>query len=110
MNLNQVILEGTVHADGTLELDERLPLPAGRVRVTVQTFDVPQVPNQARFWDMMERIWADQKARGHVPRTREEIDAEINRLRDEAEQEVQAVERLHEECQRARQQPGEASP
>ena len=91
MTRNQVVLEGTVHADGTLELDERLPLPAGRVRVTVQPFDVPESPDQARFWAMMERIWADQKARGHVPRTREEIDAEINQLRDEAEEEVQAV-------------------
>jgi hypothetical protein len=110
MSRNQVVLEGTVHADGTLELDEKLPLPAGRVRVTVQTCDVPAPPNQARFWALMERIWADQKARGHVPRTREEIDAEVNQLRDEVEEEARAVERLHEECQRARRQPGEASP
>jgi hypothetical protein len=110
MSCKQIILEGTVHSDGTLELDERLPLPAGRVRVTVQTDDVPEPPNQVRFWDMMERIWADQKARGHVPRTREEIDAEISQLREEADEEVRAVERLHEECRRARPDAGEASP
>jgi hypothetical protein len=52
---------------------------------------------------MMQRIWADQKARGHVPRTKEEIDAEIIQLRAEAEEELQAAERLHEDCQAARE-------
>jgi hypothetical protein len=31
-----------------------------------------------------------------APRSREEIDAEMNKLRDEADEEMQAVERLHE--------------
>jgi hypothetical protein len=59
-------------------------------------------PPRKDIMAVLEQIWADQKARGHVPRTREEIDAEIQQLRDEAEEEMQAVERLHEECQRAR--------
>ena len=50
----------------------------------------------------MQKVWAAQDARGYVPRTREEVDAEINALRDEAEEEMQAIERLHEETQCSR--------
>jgi hypothetical protein len=84
MNQEPLELQGTVQADGSLVLDEKLNLPAGRVRVTVQTGNVPEKVDPGRFLAMMERIWADQKARGHIPRTREEIDAEINQMRDEA--------------------------
>jgi hypothetical protein len=100
-------VHGTVQADGSLVLDEKLDLPAGRVRVTVQTCTEPKNPDPAKFLAMMESIWADQKVRGHVPRSKEEIDAEINQLRNEAEEEMQAVEELHEECQRARHQSPE---
>ena len=108
MNRETLEVQGTVQPDGSLVLDEKLNLPAGRVRVTVQPRSEPL--NPVRFLAMMERIWADQKARGHVPRSREEIDAEISELRDEAEEEMQAAERLHDECQRARQQSREQAP
>jgi ABC-type phosphate transport system ATPase subunit len=91
-------VQGTVELDGKLVLDEKLNLPAGRVRVTVQPLEKP---NPARLLALMEQIWADQKARAHVPRTKEEIDADINQLRNEADLELQAAERLHEDCQRA---------
>jgi hypothetical protein len=100
MSQEAIEVQGMVQADGTLVLDRRLELPPGRVRVTVQP--VAAAPDPVRFQAMMERIWADQKARGHVPRTKEEIDAEIKQLREEAEEELQAAERLHEECQQAR--------
>jgi len=98
---------GSVQADGNLVLDEKVNLPAGRVRVTVQTCAKPQSTDPARFLAMMETIWAGQKARGHVPRSKEEIDAEVNQLRDEAEEEMQAVEGVHEECRGARDQSRE---
>lgn len=97
----QLSMQGTVREDGTLELDDRVPMPAGRVLVTVQP--VVQPPADDPFWQRMEQIWAGQRARGHVPRTKEQIDRELEDLRDDAEAEMQAVERLHEECQRARQ-------
>ncbi len=62
-----------------------------------------ELPKDDPFWQMMEGIWAAQKARGHVPRAKEEIDAEIRTMRDEAEEEMQEVERLQEECRLARQ-------
>lgn len=103
MSQETIEVQGNVQADGTLVLDRRLELPAGPVRVTLQPVPVSEGSNLVRFQAMMEQIWAGQKARGHVPRTKEEIDAEIQELREEAEEELQAAERLHEECQRARQ-------
>ena len=37
--------------------------------------------NNAGLRQMMERIWADQKARGHVPPTKEEVDQRIKDAR-----------------------------
>ncbi len=98
----QVTVQGTLSTDGTLELDDKVLLPAGRVLVTVQP--VVSAPPNDPFWQAMERIWADQKARGHVPRTKEEIDAELRQLGDDAEAEMQATERFQEECRRAREE------
>jgi hypothetical protein len=97
----QVTLQGTVRADGSLELDDRVAMPEGRVLVTVRP--VVQPASDDPFWQRMEQIWAGQRARGHVPRTKEQIDADLQELRDDAEVEMQATERLHEGCRRARQ-------
>ena len=101
MSDQTIEVQGTVQPNGTLVLDQRLDLPAGRVRVTLQPLAASEPPSLARFQAMMQQIWAGQKDRGHVPRTKEEIDADIRELRDEAEEELQAAERLHEECQGA---------
>jgi hypothetical protein len=102
MNAATLIVEGIVKPDGTLEVPQKLDLPAGRVQFTVRSMAEPTQPD--RFWKMMESLWADLRTGGRTPRTREEIDAEIGALRNEAEDEMQAVERLQEECRRAREQ------
>lgn len=91
----QITLQGTVKADGSLELDGRVAMPEGRVLVTVQPVE-PPAPNDP-FWQRMEQIWAGQRARGHRPRTREQIDADLRELRDDAEAEMRATERLHDD-------------
>jgi hypothetical protein len=53
------------------------------------------------FWATMDEIWAGQKARGHLLRSKAEIDASIASLRDDAEEEMLAVERIHAECRQA---------
>jgi len=95
----QLTLQGTVKSDGTLELDDKVPMPSGRVLVTVQP--VVQPPPNDPFWQRLEQIWSGQRARGHVPRTKEEIDAELQELRNDAEAEMQATERLNEGCRAA---------
>ena len=98
MTLSPIIVEATLTSEGTLELQEKLKLPAGRVQLIVQP--LPELPADDPFWQLMQRIWAGQKARGHVPRTREEIDAELEQMDNEAEEEMQETERLEAECRR----------
>ena len=97
----QITIQGTVKADGSLDLDDPVAMPEGRVLVTVRPIVQPD-PNDP-FWQRMEQIWAGQRARGHVPRTKEQIDAELRELRDDAEVEMQATEQLYDESRRARQ-------
>ncbi len=102
MTATAVEVQGTLRPDGTLILDKIPDLPPGRVRVSVQPLlDLTQTD----VWQVLEKIWTEQRARGHVPRSREEIDADIAAMRQEDEERMQEIERLHEECQRVQKQP-----
>ncbi len=101
MTIPIVEVQGTLQADGTLVLDEKPNLPPGRVRVTVQSvLDITQTD----IWQVLERIHAEQRARGFVPRSKEEIDADIASMRQEDEERQLAIERLQEACWKAREQ------
>ena len=96
-----VEIQGTLQSDGTLILDEKPVLPPGRVCVRVQ----PLLDyTQTDIWQLLERIHAEQRARGFTPRSKEEIDAEIAASRQEDEERMLEIERIHEECARSRQQ------
>jgi hypothetical protein len=74
MKVTSVTVPGVVKPDGTLELEGKLSLPAGKVQVTVQP--LPELPRDDPFWQMLEEIWANQKARGHTPRSEEDVESE----------------------------------
>ena len=95
MTPTHIVIEGTVNPDGSLDLDNKLALPPGRVQLIVQP--LPELPKDDPFWQRMQNIWDGQKGRGQVPRTKEEIDADIKSLRDESEEEIQEIERIEEE-------------
>jgi hypothetical protein len=101
MTGNAIEIQGALREDGTLVLDNKPNLPPRRVKVTVEP--LPDL-TQTDVWQVLERIWAGQRARGHVPRTREQIDAELEAARQEDEERMQALERIHQECSQARQQ------
>jgi hypothetical protein len=103
MNPNTIEIQGTLEADGRLVLDEKPAFPPGRVRVTLQAVSRPAEAD-TDVLAVLHRIRAAQQTRGHVPRTREEIDAKIAALRGEDEERTQAIQRLHEECQHTRRQ------
>jgi hypothetical protein len=77
---NAYIVTGTLTDAQTVRLDEPLPLPAGKVRVVVEAA-APAVPAQS-LRDYLAELRNRQAARGHVPRTREEIDAELRAERE----------------------------
>jgi len=99
MTTNAIKVQGTLREDGTLVLDEKPNLSPGRVKVTVES--VPDL-TQTDVWQILDRIWAGQRARGHVPRTMEEIDAYLATMRDDDER-CQSIEQIQEECQRHRE-------
>lgn len=98
MRLTETVIEGTLQPDGTLVLDEKPDMPAGRVQVIVQS--LPELPEGDPFWDMMKSIWAGQKSRGHVPRGFEEIEEDRRETKDAWEERQRAIERLQEESRR----------
>src|SRR5436305_8074294 len=104
MSLSEVVVEGTLKPDGTLELDQKPNRAPGRVQVIMQA--LPQLPDGDPFWDMMKSIWVGQKARGHVPRSVEEVEAERRETREGWARRQEAIARLQEESRRLRgQQP-----
>lgn len=81
MNVTQVV-EGTLKPDGSLEVTDKFDLPPGRVRVTVEVLNETS-PAGEDWFEYLQRARAEREAAGAVFRTREEIDAEINAMRDE---------------------------
>ena len=75
------IVTGTLTDRNTVTLDEALPLTPMKVRLSVEPLPVDP-PAKRSHDEVIAEIWARQKARGHQPRTREEIDADLQAERD----------------------------
>ena len=73
---------GTVRSDGTLDLDHKVPVPPGRVRVRVEPVESPAPPAQGLV-QFVQSLRQEMAAAGHQFRTNEEIDAEIDEMRGE---------------------------
>jgi hypothetical protein len=73
------IVTGSLVDERTVTLDEALPLSGGKVRVVVEMITPPEPADHARF---MAELRERQRQRGHVPRTREEVDATLRAERE----------------------------
>jgi len=96
MSSNQVVVQGVLKADGTLELSQPVPIRPGKVQVTLEPI-ADAVSAADPFWAAMDVIWGGQQARGHRCPSDAEIDSQLQALRDEAEEEMREIERLHQE-------------
>jgi len=76
MSQTQVILQGTLTADGTLLLDAKPNLPPGRVQVVVQT---------ENWWSYLQRCRAELEAAGASFRSGPEIEGDVEQIRGESE-------------------------
>ena len=103
MSLTETVIEGTVQPDGTLILDEPTKLPAGRVTVVVRQKTEIELPSDDPFWQRMKAMWDAQDARGHVPRSVAEVEADRRQVREESEERQSRIEALQEECWQARE-------
>ena len=59
---------------------------------------LPYDPETDPFMIAIRAIREAQRARGHVPRTREEIDAELKEMDEQDEEHSRRIEKIHEEA------------
>lgn len=104
MSLSEVVIEGTLKADGTLELDEKPNLAPGRVTVVLRQAAQVALPKDDPFWQRMQAIWAIPSSAGHPADGGANTLEEVRRMREESAQRQEAIERLQEESLRLREQ------
>jgi hypothetical protein len=75
-----VVVTGTLTDSHTIRLDRGIAAPMGPVRVTIETIETP-VKRQS-LWEFLDELRKNQAARGHVPRSKEEIDKALREDRD----------------------------
>jgi hypothetical protein len=93
-----IVLHGRIRPDGTVQIDERVNLPPGPIQVTVEASRGTSAGEDTQ--SVLKQIRARRLARGAAARSKEEIDAEINAMRDEDEQrmrEIEAIGRLSQD-------------
>ena len=93
-------VHGTLEPDGTIRLDSDPGLPAGRVTVIVSVVEATGEEDGRRetLPELLDRVVA-MAAERTERRTVEEIDADIRRLRDEAEESVLEVMAIQDACE-----------
>ena len=74
MSLSEVVIQGTLKSDGTLELDRKPNLMPGRVQVTVKPLVLSS--NGRGLVEVMDEIRQSQQARGYQGRTVQEMQAD----------------------------------
>lgn len=72
-------VNGEMTDSSHVTLDQPIPVSQGRVRVIVEPVGGESKSGLKEF---MEQMWEAQRRRGHVPRTKEQIDAELNAERN----------------------------
>jgi len=91
MNTEQVVVRGRIRADGSLEVDEKVNLPPGPVSVTVEA----ALPARRKpTLQVLHEIWAERESLGLTGRSKQEIDAEINAMREEDAARIREIEEL----------------
>jgi hypothetical protein len=76
---DQYVVTGTLSNGRVVELDEAVPLADAKVRVSIELIAAREI---RPVLEVLAEIRAEQKARGHVPRTREEVDRELREERE----------------------------
>lgn len=79
---NAYVVTGTLTDARTVRLDEPLPIAGGKVRVVVEAAAAPGCEAKQSLQDYLADLRRRQAARGHVPRSTEEIQAQMREERD----------------------------
>jgi hypothetical protein len=95
-----VTIRGILHPDGSLELEGQVDLPPGQVQITLTPW--PSLPPNDPLETLLQRIWAGQQARGHVPRSVSEVESERHQTADDWDQRMAEIARIQTEAARLR--------
>ena len=90
MSLGELVIEGTLKPDGTLDLDQKPSLSPGRVKVVLQPAQAGTPPKRG-LADVIDEIRQGQQARGFQGRSAQEIEAGLREGEDAYEQRMQAL-------------------
>ncbi|HVC98540.1 MAG TPA: hypothetical protein VND64_33040 [Pirellulales bacterium] len=93
MSLDDVVIEGNLKPDGTLELDQKPGLTPGRVQVTVKPLILPTVVYRGLV-EVMDEIRQAQRARGYQGRTLREMQVDEMTRQEENEEYERRSEQL----------------
>src|SRR5215472_13687730 len=88
---------GTIRVDGTLELDEKLNLPPGRVKVRVEATPEAVAKPAEGLVEFVDRMRREMEAAGSHFMNDEEVSAWIEELRSEDDRIEEAYRQAEEE-------------
>lgn len=99
MSLIETVIEGTLKPDGTLELDAKPNLPAGRVKVVLRQETKVARPAETPFWRRMQEIWAIPVSGGEPADGGESTLKDVHLMRTEWDEHQTELERIQNPCQ-----------
>jgi hypothetical protein len=82
MDIQEIVVAGTIKPDGTLELDQKPNLAPGRVTVVLRQETAAAPPVEEGWWPYMQRIRAEREAAGYPFMNEEEMKAHLEWLRE----------------------------
>jgi len=91
MSLNEVVVQGTLKPDGTVELDQKPDLPPGRITVVLRQEQA--LPAQEGWWPYLQRVRSAREATGYHFMNEAEMETHLQWLRDDEDR----IERTHRE-------------
>jgi hypothetical protein len=89
---------GTVRPDGTLELDKRLNVSPGRVKVRVESIEQPTEPSESLV-EFVHRLRQEMEAAGSHFMNDDEVTAWVEELRSEDDRVEEAYRQVEDKRQ-----------
>ena len=93
----EIVVEGTLKPDGTLELDQKPDLSPGRVQVVLRPVLLASPPQEG-WWPYMQRIRSEREAADYHFLNEAEMEAHIQWLRDDEDR----IDRIYREIDEQR--------
>jgi hypothetical protein len=98
MSTIQVVVQGTLKPDGTLELEKTPSVPAGPVEVTIRSLQA--ATPRKDWWQYLQRARAELEAMGHRFANESEIARYIAEIRSDEERSEEAYRQIEMEPER----------